>query len=48
MLNDEIKDYWEGESYVYSDIIKKSLDGEKRMGRFSAGKCPQKRKAGNP
>ena len=24
MLNDEIKDYWEGESYVYSDIIKKS------------------------
>ena len=28
MLNDEIKDYWEGESYVYSDIIKKSLDDE--------------------
>ena len=50
MLNDEIKDYWEGESYVYSDIIKKSLDdeGKNRMGRFSAGKCPQKRKAGNP
>ena len=28
MLNDEIKDYWEDESYVYSDIIKKSLDDE--------------------
>ena len=28
MLNDEIKDYWEGESYVYSDIIKKSLNDE--------------------
>ena len=30
MLNDEIKDYWEDESYVYSDIIKKSLDDAKR------------------
>lgn len=45
MLNDEIKDYWEGESYVYSDIIKNRLMMRgKRMGRFSAGKCPQKEK----
>ena len=32
MLNDEIKDYWEGESYVYSDIIKKSLMWEPAPG----------------
>ncbi len=25
MLNDEIKDYWEDESYVYSDICRKYI-----------------------
>ena len=50
MLNDEIKDYWEDESYVYSDIIKKSLDdeGKNAWADLVLGNAPQKRKAGNP
>lgn len=49
MLNDEIKDYWEDESYVYSDIIKKSLDDEgKTHGQIWYWEMPPKRKAGNP
>ena len=46
MLNDEIKDYWEGESYVYSDIIKKSLDdeGKNAWADLVLGNAPKKEK----
>ena len=45
MLNDEIKDYWEGESYVYSDIIKKSLDdeGKNAWADLVLGNAPKKK-----
>ena len=44
MLNDEIKDYWEDESYVYSDIIKKSLDdeGKNAWADLVLGNAPKK------
>ena len=46
MLNDEIKDYWEGESYVYRDIIKKSLDdeGKNAWADLVLGNAPKKEK----
>lgn len=46
MLNDEIKDYWEDESYVYSDIIKKSLDdeGKNAWADLVLGNAPKKEK----
>ena len=46
MLNDEIKDYWEGESYVYSDIIKKSLndEGKNAWADLVLGNAPKKEK----
>lgn len=45
MLNDEIKDYWEDESYVYSDIIKKSLDdeGKNAWADLVLGNAPKKK-----